>query len=32
MFRVCVVMLTAILILGTVPAVAGVGDPPNFIP
>jgi len=32
MSRVCVVMLTVILILGTVPAVAGVGDPPNFIP
>ena len=32
MSRVCVVMLTALLILGTVPAVAGVGDPSNFIP
>ncbi len=32
MFRVCVVMLNAILILGAVPAAAGAGAPPNFLP
>ena len=32
MFRTCAVTLAAILILGAVPAAAGPGAPPNFIP